>query len=387
MSCVFIYKNGKKCNNQSCNRNGCCNMHSSYQNKLMKARALTESITNEENLSMSNGTSADSSAVLEDNNTFNYNGTTFTYILADGIIWFHGKQIVSYIGYDKKSNHVINEHIKPEYIKKLGDFKGPNLGPLKISRGSDSLPLEKNLENFKGNDSLPLKFVFKGNEKNTLYISESGLYQLLATSKLHNPIVKAFQDYLYETILPTIRRTGSFSVVDNNASVVPVSVSVSEKVPISSQIQISLYDKKNVIYVGAIPNTKYYKVGISHDIRTRIASHIKTFDAFQIIYLKECNNNSYVEVLFKNDLRDRNLMESYNDSSETFISTKEYNIDTILSLLDKLVSESDNLFAHNLDLKKIELAIEQEHTSQEREHTKQLELQVMLAMINKFQES
>ena len=61
-----------------------------------------------------------------------------------------------------------------ELIRNLTTFE-------EIDRGSETLPLDHN-------------------EKTSLYISEFGLYQLLTTSKLKNPIINEFQDLLFEEI-------------------------------------------------------------------------------------------------------------------------------------------------------------------------------------------
>ena len=42
------------------------------------------------------------------------------------------------------------------------------------------------------------------------YMKESGLYRLIAKSKMH--FAEAFQDWVEEEVLPSIRKTGSYSV-------------------------------------------------------------------------------------------------------------------------------------------------------------------------------
>lgn len=116
----------------------------------------------------------------------------------------------------------------------------------------------------------------------------------------------------------------------------------------------------------------HYKFGISSDIRTRNIAHIKTFNDFKIIYIKECNHNNYAEILFKSDLRDRNLLTTYKDNTEIFITSDEYNITDITSMLDNIIRTYEyNSQIIQLQLKQIELQIEQERT-------KQLELQLRL---------
>jgi prophage antirepressor-like protein len=58
------------------------------------------------------------------------------------------------------------------------------------------------MEKSKGNWQLLLV----SNEKNAIYINESGFYQLVMRSKMK--AAEQFQDYVYEVVLPSIRRMG-----------------------------------------------------------------------------------------------------------------------------------------------------------------------------------
>ena len=67
-------------------------------------------------------------------------------------------------------------------------------------RDKNKITLENLYKNSKGNDSLPLK----GNQKNTIYINEPGLYQLIMKSKLKE--AEKFQDWITDDLLPKIRK-------------------------------------------------------------------------------------------------------------------------------------------------------------------------------------
>ena len=62
-------------------------------------------------------------------------------------------------------------------------------------RDKNKITLENLYKNSKGNDSLPLK----GNQKNTIYINEPGLYQLIMKSKLKE--AEKFQDWITDDLL------------------------------------------------------------------------------------------------------------------------------------------------------------------------------------------
>ena len=52
------------------------------------------------------------------------------------------------------------------------------------------------------------------NQKNTIYISESGLYSLILRSKLES--ARAFKRWVTKDVLPSIRKTGRYSYDDMN---------------------------------------------------------------------------------------------------------------------------------------------------------------------------
>ena len=58
-----------------------------------------------------------------------------------------------------------------------------------------------------GNFKLPF---FKNYQKNTIYINESGLYQLIMRSK--KPEAKKFQTWVCDEVLPTLRKTGQYNL-------------------------------------------------------------------------------------------------------------------------------------------------------------------------------
>lgn len=97
----------------------------------------------------------------------------------DNEIWFVGKDIAEKLGYAKPRNAIAN-HIDLE-DRKVAPIQG-NLG---------------------------------GTQEMTL-INESGVYSLIIGSKL--PTAKRFKHWITSEVLPTIRKTGSYSIVNNNLS-------------------------------------------------------------------------------------------------------------------------------------------------------------------------
>lgn len=100
-------------------------------------------------------------------------------IICSESIWFKGKDIANILGYKNTKKSII-DHVKEK-----------NKTPL------------KNLYN-RGND---LDFL-TNNQKNTIYINEAGLYQLIMKSKLK--IAEQFQDWITDELLPKIRKISQY---------------------------------------------------------------------------------------------------------------------------------------------------------------------------------
>lgn len=111
---------------------------------------------------------------------FDYEETQLSVIKQEDNIWFRAKTVAEILGY-KNTKDAIIRHVDCEDKIKLGQFE-------------------------KGRVSLP----FKKNEKNTIYINESGLYSLILRSKL--PAAKAFKRWVTSEVLPSLRKTGTYQL-------------------------------------------------------------------------------------------------------------------------------------------------------------------------------
>jgi len=116
---------------------------------------------------------------------FNFEKSTISVINNGNDIWFCGKAVSKILGY-KDTKKAIDRHVDSEDKSKLGDFE----------RGDAAPPLKRN-------------------EKNTIYINESGLYSLILRSKLEN--AKNFKRWVTKDVLPTIRKTGKYEVPKTDA--------------------------------------------------------------------------------------------------------------------------------------------------------------------------
>jgi anti-repressor protein len=106
------------------------------------------------------------------NLTFNFNGNSITVVVKNGEPWFIGSEVCSILE-----------------VKNTGDaysrLKDYEKSTVVITDGTSGNP-------------------------NKAIISESGLYRLVLTSR--KPQAEAFQDWVVQEVLPSIRKTGSYSI-------------------------------------------------------------------------------------------------------------------------------------------------------------------------------
>ena len=116
-------------------------------------------------------------------------------------IWVKANTVAIIVGY-KNTMKSIRDHVDPEDKRRLSE-----LAPK--SKGNKTLPL-KRTPGSKQNET----FTLTNNEKNTIYIKESGLYSLILHSKLESAGV--FKQWVTKEVLPSIRKTGRYSYDDMN---------------------------------------------------------------------------------------------------------------------------------------------------------------------------
>jgi prophage antirepressor-like protein len=101
------------------------------------------------------------------------------YIVVNDIPWFRGLYVAKVLGYEKPRN-ALDRHVREKHKTQLCDFvNSPVSGLSKI-------------------------------RKDSWFISEPGLYSLIMSSKLEK--AQDFQDWVFEEVLPSIRKTGKYEV-------------------------------------------------------------------------------------------------------------------------------------------------------------------------------
>ena len=129
---------------------------------------------------------------------FKYKETGLSVIKCKDDIWFRGKTIAEILGYTNQPK-AIRDHIDPEDRTRFDELYG----------GTNRSPLKKTPES-SGSKMDPLT----NNEKNAIYINESGLYSLILRFKIES--ARVFKRWVTKKVLPSIRKTGRYSYDDMN---------------------------------------------------------------------------------------------------------------------------------------------------------------------------
>ena len=128
---------------------------------------------------------------------FKYEETELSVIKCKGEIWFRGKTIAEVLGYAIQRKAIFN-HVDHEDKRKLSEL-------VSKSKQNETDPLK-----YRGSKTEPLT----NNQKNTIYINESGLYSLILRSKLES--ARVFKRWVTKEVLLSIRKTGRYSYDDMN---------------------------------------------------------------------------------------------------------------------------------------------------------------------------
>ena len=129
---------------------------------------------------------------------FHYEETVLPVIKCKDDTWFRGKTIAEILKYANQRK-AIRDHVDSEDRARFDELHGgTNRSSSLIASGS------------RGSKTDPLT----NNEKNTIYINESGSYSLILRSKLES--ARVFKRWVTKHVLPSIRNTGRYIYDDMN---------------------------------------------------------------------------------------------------------------------------------------------------------------------------
>jgi methyl-accepting chemotaxis protein len=138
-------------------------------------------------------------------------------------------------------------------------------------------------------------------DNNSNYLTESGLYSLVMSSKMEK--AKKFRKYITQTILPSLRKNGSYVI---NPEITDYS-----KYEIEELSKYYDYKVFYIFYIGFINNKHVFKYGITSNIYKRFRQHRNDFEEYDNniypIYVAKCENNREIESAFGDEMIDAGL--------------------------------------------------------------------------------
>ena len=223
----------------------------------------------------------------------------------NGDIWFKFKDVLFALGYTSITKQLNVLNINKIYMLKYYKIKVPQ------------------------STGVPSNF-----QHNTIFINESGLYEVLSISR--KPLAKIFMNEYFTKIMPQIRESGRYIMDKTNKTKLDKLNTKLNAIELDNKSLIN--NQRNVIYpigkalyiIKKIAHEKtYYKIGYTRNLNKRLKTYNTSFP-YKILY------NYYL--LIDDDSIDRcikNIMRN-----EEFIRNKEYYKSSLKSIF-KFIKSCD----------------------------------------------
>ena len=140
-----------------------------------------------------------------------------------------------------------------------------------------------------------------GGEQNILHINESGLYSLVLTS--NKPEAKAFKKWVTSEVLPSIRKTGSYSIQQQ----FQIPQTYSEALMLAAK-QAEQIEQQTALIEAQKPKVEFYEAVTGSSDTIDIGTVAK------VLNIKGIGRNNLFEFL-----RDRGVLMSNNQPLQTFV--------------------------------------------------------------------
>lgn len=267
------------------------------------------------------------------------------------IFKFNNDDVKVYGTYDKI-------YFKAKDVSTMLDYKDPKSAIRDNVSEKNKCSFKKIYDSFKGGNQPPLT----GPESQSIYINEAGVYQLIFKSK--NTKAIAIQDFVFEEVLPSIRKRGSFQL---NQQLKLKDIQLEEKnkalqIAESKALKLTQHIKNNEIltkngYVYFITTKQYaannqYRFGRSGSINKRIASYQDgraDGDKMYYVFVHHSEAIPIIEILV------RRLLEKFRDkkTKDFYVIPWSLLLPYITSICENysnfIISNTNNLIIDNLD--------------------------------------
>lgn len=254
---------------------------------------------------------------------------------------FVGKDITDMLGYSN-SRDALAKHVKSSHKKAAGQTVAIR-------------------------DSLNLR-------TNTTLIDEAGLYSLILRSKL--PKAEAFQEWVTSEILPSIRKTGSYHIDEENRYL-RNTIRVLEEDRTKMQERIILAQAKEfqkyvspeqfegdnvfyISYIGMRDGKLLFKYGRTETYGTRRIKHSKTFDKFELLFLKSVSSGILSEKFLKKCMMDLGGHTHFGTCMEIFEISDANELNNILDSVNNHIRDTNkfvSLHEHEVAIMRKEIEI------------------------------
>lgn len=197
-------------------------------------------------------------------------------VLSDlnGKIWYKAKDIATILEYGNTRDAILT-HVGDKYKKAYSEVVGNSDVNVKI-------------------------------DPKTLFITDSGLWQLISRSK--KPEAEKLWEYITEEVLPKLFSKGTYSLPAKQSDIDSLNKNFYD------ENMISKYYNKHVVYlayVGEYSKKHYLKFGISHNFVQRdLEQHRKSFKIFNVIKIWETLAKEKVEESIKHNFMSKGMLTS-----------------------------------------------------------------------------
>ena len=244
------------------------------------------------------------------NNTIHFDNKTIKYFNYNDKVYFKAKEVAKILNYVDKDQSIRLNVDESDKIIKDNVFKGPlyGTGP------------------YKTNELLKIESILADEDAKTIFINESGLYSLIFNSG--KPEAKKFKHWVTSEVLPSIRKYGTYSIVNK------MDYSVDK---------LDYYKDKDIIYVIYVKDN-IYKFGTSYEITDRLNQHANNLKFNYIVKLYEVSNRTIAlncETKIKEMVKKLKIKSDFNNGLEFFETNLNYNINYVLELIDHIIAQTN----------------------------------------------
>ena len=143
----------------------------------------------------------------------------------------------------------------------------------------------------------------------TIFINDEGVFDLFMKSR--KPIAKAMKRWLVYEVIPSIIRTGAYSI-----SAIPLPQSTIQSVAVADPRSTNpkgfpISSMKSAIYILQLPLLNLYKFGYSNNLINRFKQHEYDFGEIIIELILEAPDIQEIEKRLKNEIRSHGINTVY----------------------------------------------------------------------------